>query len=193
MVIQIWKCTNLSFGFVNLFFIFDFYLWFNRFFVSLTYKLGKHRSLFHLIFAPPTDSMVYRIITHQSTNPKSNQRQLTKGEAVGPSSTLNSSSLNNPHLGTIHQATGTSNAITTGKPIAAFVWTIAKVTPKPTSSIRRKRAIREGRTERNGVDGGVSVRSRIRWRNFWVRPEVKRASRPMYQLESILASTNVFP
>jgi hypothetical protein len=79
--------------------------------------------------------------------------------------------------------------MTTGNPIAAFVCTIAKVIPNPISSMRRKRAIRVGRTVRKGVDGGVSVWSRTRCRNFWVRPEVRRASRPMYQLMDMLAST----
>ena len=131
-------------------------------------------------------------------------RELTNGDAVGPSSMASSSAVNGSH-GIRTVLIGTRSKMTTGKPMAAckrkwarlqlshemlmlchlpMVCVIAKVAPKPTNCTVTNRTIRDFRTWFKGSSGGISERSRIRYNSFSVMPLFWRASAPIYQLYS---------
>ena len=67
---------------------------------------------------PPTDSIVSRDRKHDRIGRPRLNNKLTKGDAVGPSRTANSSSVNES-FGTIIARMGMSSKMTIGNPIAA--------------------------------------------------------------------------
>lgn len=78
---------------------------------------------------------------------------MVKGLAVGASKTPNSSLVN--HNGNRKVRTGINKRIMTGNPIAAMVWVIAKVAPKPINSRMTNAQIAARRLSRlRGLDAG---------------------------------------
>lgn len=103
---------------------------------------------------------------------------ITKAPAVGASSALSSSGRN--HFGIKNVRTGISARMMMGNPIAAMVWVIANVAPKPNSWIAMKAQTARRRSSReSGSAELVSRRSRARKSSFCVIPLPVRACVPM--------------